>query len=92
MITQSKHKQTVPKARENASSQVATCVSFESDWSRKWREFSAPITERSKAKLKQFLITFDTHLKIDLIKNSVRSYDLTQVQPSGNNHVAQETD
>ena len=31
--------------RENASEQVAIGFSFASDWLRKWREFSRPITE-----------------------------------------------
>ena len=35
------------KARENKSDQVAIDFSFESDWFRKWREFSRPITEQS---------------------------------------------
>ena len=38
--------------------------SFSSDWLREWREFSGPITERSKDKPMQFRITFDTQLKI----------------------------
>ena len=38
------------------------CFNFASDWLREWRQFSRPITERSKAKTKQRLITFDTHL------------------------------
>ena len=38
--------------------------SFSSDWLRGWREFSGPITERSKDKPMQFRITFDTQLKI----------------------------
>ena len=37
--------------------------SFSSDWLREWREFSGPITERSKDKPMQFRITFDTQLK-----------------------------
>ena len=40
--------------------------SFASDWLRGWREFSRPITERSKAKPMQSRITFDTRLKIAL--------------------------
>ena len=39
------------KAWENANGQVAIGVSFASDWLRSWREFSGPITERSKATL-----------------------------------------
>ena len=35
------------EARENKSDQVAIDFSFESDWFRKWREFSGPITEQS---------------------------------------------
>ena len=54
----------LPKARENAGDQVG--FSFASDWLREWREFSGPITERSKAKSMQSRITFDTELKINL--------------------------
>ena len=49
-----------PKARENAGDQVVIGFSFASDWLRKWHEFSEPIIERSKGKLKQSRITFDT--------------------------------
>ena len=42
MRTRSENK--LPNARENASDQVAIGSSFESDWVRKWREFSGPIT------------------------------------------------
>jgi len=38
-----------------------------SHWLRKWREFYKPITERSKAKLKQTRIAFHTQLKTVLI-------------------------
>ena len=55
------------QARENANEQVVICFSFASDWLRGWREFSRPITERSKAKPMQSWITFDTQLKIALI-------------------------
>ena len=37
-----------PQARENASDQVAIGFSFSSDWLRRWREISRPITERSE--------------------------------------------
>ena len=47
----------LPKARENAGDQVVISVSFASDWLRKWRKFSRPITEQSKAKSR---ITFGT--------------------------------
>lgn len=40
-----------PDARENAGDQVAIGFSLDSDWPRKWREFSRPIIERRKAKL-----------------------------------------
>ena len=53
-----------PQARESASDQAAIGFSFASDWLRGWREFSRPITERSKAKPMQSRITFDTQLKI----------------------------
>ena len=38
--------------------------SFTSDWLREWREFSGPITGRSRAKLKVISDQFDTQLKI----------------------------
>ena len=45
--------------------------SFSSDWLREWREFSGPITERSKDKPTQFRITFDTQLKIFTVLGGV---------------------
>ena len=54
------------QARENAGDQVTIGFSFAFDWLRGWREFSRPITERSKAKPIQSRITFDTQLKIAL--------------------------
>ena len=54
------------KARENASNQVVFGFSFTFDWLRLWREFSGPITQRSKAKPKQYNITFDTQLETAL--------------------------
>ena len=42
------------QARENACDQVAIGFGFASDWLSRWREFFKPITERSKAKPKQF--------------------------------------
>ena len=59
------------KALENARNQVAIGFSFASDWLKKWREISKPITERSKAKPMQSRITFDTQLKIALIRLSI---------------------
>ena len=35
-------------AQENAGDQIVIGFSFASDWLRKWREFSGPITERVK--------------------------------------------
>ena len=52
------------------SDQVATGFACESDWLRKWLDSSLLITERSKAKLKRSLNTFDTSLKIDLVKKA----------------------
>ena len=46
-----------PQARENASNQDEIGFSFASDWLRGWREFSWPITERSKAKPMQSQIS-----------------------------------
>ena len=48
------------------SDQVAIDFSFASDWLRVWRNFSRPITERSKAKPRQSQISFNTRLKIAL--------------------------
>ena len=45
--------------------------SFSSDWLREWREFSGPITERSKDKPMQFRITSDTQLKIFTVLGGV---------------------
>ena len=67
MRTQSKNSK-LTKARENAGDQVATGFACESDWLWKWLDSSLLITERSKAKLKRSLNTFDTSLKIDLVK------------------------
>ena len=54
------------QARENASDQVAIGFSFASDWLKKWREISKPITECSTPKPMQSRITFDTQLIIAL--------------------------
>ena len=54
------------KARENVPEQVAIGFGFTSDWSRKWREFFKPITERSNAKPKRTRITFYTQVKTTL--------------------------
>ena len=48
MRTLRKNKQTARNAEKR--DQVAVGFSFESDWIRKWREFSGPITQRSEAK------------------------------------------
>ena len=45
-------KNKLPETREKRD-QVAVGFSFESDWIRKWREFSGPITQRSEAKTMQ---------------------------------------
>lgn len=47
-------------ARKSTDDKSATGFSFESDWLNKWRDFFNPITEGSKAKLKQFLLALDT--------------------------------
>ena len=48
------------KRGKKACDQVAIGLGFASDWLSRWREFYKPITERSKAKPKQFCITFNT--------------------------------
>ena len=47
------------KARENAGEQAAIVFNFASDWLRGWREFSGPITKRSKAEPKHSRVTFE---------------------------------
>ena len=54
----------LPQARENANDKVA--VSFESDWSKRWREFSGPIIEPCEPNPVESRITIDTRLKIVL--------------------------
>lgn len=55
-------------ARENASDHVVIGFSqFDSDWFRKWCEFSRPITKRSKAKAKPSRVTFATQSKITFV-------------------------
>lgn len=54
----------LPQAPENASDKVA--VSFESDGSRSWREFSGSIIEPCKPNPVESRITIDTRLKIVL--------------------------
>ena len=52
--------------RENATDQAAAASRFKSDWLIGWYEFSRTITDRSKAKERQYRVTVDTHLKIAL--------------------------
>ena len=56
----------MPLEGQRGLSEVAIGFSFASDWLRGWREFFRPITERSKAKPMQSLITFNTQSKIAL--------------------------
>ena len=56
----------LPKTRENAGDQVEIGSNFASHWRREWREFSGPITERSRAKPMRSRITFHTWVKIAL--------------------------
>ena len=65
MRTQGKTMKT-SQARENAGDQVEIGFCFAYDWLRELHEFSGPITERSKEKLMQTLITFDNQLKTAL--------------------------
>ena len=51
----------LPQARVNANDKVA--VSFESDWSKRWCEFSGPIIEPCKPNPVESRITIDTRLK-----------------------------
>ena len=59
-----------PQAQENASDQVAIGFTFACDWLRGLREFSRPITERTKVKPMLSRITFDTQLKIALLERN----------------------
>ena len=52
------------EARENASEKVAIGFSFDSDWFRKWTEFSTLIIQPSKAKPENSQITLNIQLKI----------------------------
>ena len=61
----------MPKARENAGDQVVIGLNFASDWLREWREFSGPITERSKANPMQLRINFKTQFKIAPVTESL---------------------
>ena len=56
----------LPKAWENVGDQIVVGFTFASDWLIEWREFSGPITERSKAKPTQSRITCDVQLKAAL--------------------------
>ena len=48
------------EARENASDRVVIGFTLTSDWLSWQCEFSGPITERSRAKLMKYWITFDS--------------------------------
>ena len=52
------------EARENASEKVAIGFSFDSDWFKKWPEFSTLITQPGKAKPENSQFTLNTQLKI----------------------------
>ena len=56
----------LPQARVNANDKVA--VSFDSDWSRRWREFSGSIIEPCKPNPVKSRITIDTRLKTVLTR------------------------
>ena len=68
------------KRRENASDQITIRSSFESDWFRRWRELSGPITRRGQAKSKQSSITFDTQLKNTLLHAECNSKDCLSIK------------
>lgn len=61
MTNQSRNNST--KARQNAGDQIVTGLSFASDWLRKKREFSRPITHRSKA---------NPNAILDYLRNSIK--------------------
>ena len=68
------------KRRENANDQITTRSSFESDWLRRCLELSGPITRRSKEKLQQSSITFDTQLKNTLLHVGCNSKDCLSIK------------
>ena len=71
MKTQSKYINGLKRGKTRE--QVAIGFSFAFDWLRKWREFSRPITERSKLKPLQSGITLDTQVKISLKQSGDQS-------------------
>ena len=52
-------------AREKSRVHGAVCFGFDSHWLKNWRESFKPITKSSS---RNHVITFDSHLKIALIK------------------------
>ena len=62
----------LPKERENTDDQVMIGYSFTSEWLREWCNFSGPITEQSKPKLKLSQITLDTHKNFSNSTLSIR--------------------
>ena len=58
------------QARENVRERVMIGLDFTSDWMKKWRGFSRPITKRKACneKQKQMQITFDNQLKTVLMQ------------------------
>ena len=68
-----------------ADDHCAFDFSFGSDWTREQHEFSGPITGQSKVKLVQFMVSFDSLLKITLYSNETRNH--TYISSQANSRV-----
>lgn len=76
MSIQSKNRQTAYSAgKRGRPMQVVIGVSFASDWSREWREFSGPIIEQNNAKTMKSRITFDAQSRIALRRLKINCYN-----------------
>ena len=62
------------EVQQNASNQVVLGFSFVFDWLREWCTFCGPITEWSKAKIKQSWIIFNTQLKIAKVHAVLKAF------------------
>ena len=61
------------KAREKSRVHGAIGFGFDSHWLKNWRESFKPITKRSN---RNHVITFDSHLKIALVKTGQLYHEL----------------
>jgi len=53
----------VDTKRGKPCARISIGFDLASIWMRQWREFSKPVTQRSKAKLEQMQIAFDIQMK-----------------------------